>query len=136
LGDSESGIFSELNPDMDSEPGIFEYERANGPMDVDPPVVEIVSPTPGTVFQQSDDMTVTIEGTENDSVSGVTVNFDVDGSGAIHATGEFVVATPIGSDQYEATFLNPAGPDGLRDLDARLGGRLKTGHRWTSQKRP
>ena len=64
-------------------------------------------------------MTVTVEAMDNDSVSGVTITFDVDGSGAIDATGESVVATPIGSDQYEATFLNLAGPDGLRDLDAR-----------------
>ncbi|MGH9203240.1 MAG: hypothetical protein ACRD2A_18585 [Vicinamibacterales bacterium] len=50
----------------------------------------------------------------------VNVRFDVDGSGAIDATGETLLGTPTGNpNEFTVTFTSLAGPDDVRKIDAR-----------------
>jgi len=95
-----------------------QYVQANGPLDLEAPILDIVDPAVVTGVLQGSNLTVTVMATDNVALSPVIVEFDIDGSGAIDVTGETVIATPIGSDQFEATFLSLAGPDGLRDIVA------------------
>jgi hypothetical protein len=95
-----------------------DHLQANGPLDLEAPLIDIVSPPPFSSVLQSSDLTVTVAATDNIALSPVSLTFDVYGSGAIDAAGETLVAAPIGSDEFEATFMSVAGPDGPRDIVA------------------
>jgi hypothetical protein len=111
-----SVIGSENIPEQ--EMTLDEHIQANGPLDLDAPVIDIISPAAFTTILQGSNLTVTVTATDDVSPTSVIVRFDVDGSGAIDATGETQIATPIGSDQYEATFLSLAGPASSRGIAA------------------
>lgn len=92
--------------------------QANGPLDLEAPLIDIVSPPAFSSILQGSNLTVTATATDNVGLSPVDITFDVDGSRAIDAPGETMVAAAIGSDQFEATFINLSGPDGPRDIVA------------------
>jgi hypothetical protein len=100
------------------EISLDDHLQANGPLDLEAPLIDIVAPPALSSILQGADLTVTVSATDNVAIAPVTVTFDVDGSGAIDITGETLIAAPIGSDQFEATFLSLAGPDGLREIVA------------------
>lgn len=104
--------FEDIDPDQ------FDYEQANGPIDVETPLIDIIAPPSGSNIVQGADLTVTVRATDNVAIGPVMVSFDVDGSGAIDATGESVVATFSGADEFEAVFSNVMGPNGNRDIKA------------------
>jgi len=102
----------------DIDPGLSDYEQANGPIDLEGPAINIIDPPSGSNILQGNDLTVTVSATDNVALGPVMVSFDIDGSGAIDTTGETVIATSSGPDEFEAMFLNASGPDGNRDIVA------------------
>lgn len=107
----------------DTDPGYSDAVRANGgPLDVQPPILDITSPSYGASFLQGQNLPVVLTATDNVALAAGSVNvrFDVDGSGAIDATGETLVGTPTGNpNQFTVTFTSLAGPNGVRKIDAR-----------------
>lgn len=92
--------------------------QANGSLDLEAPVIDIVSPPAFSNVLQGSDLTITVTATDDVGSSPVSIAFDVDGSGVIDETGETLIAAPVGSNQFEATFISIAGPDGPRDIVA------------------
>ena len=107
-------------PDLD--PDQFDAEQANGPLDFQPPTLDITSPSYGSNFLQTQNLPVVFTAMDNVALApgSMLVMFDVDGSGAIDQTGESQFATPTGNpNEFTVTFASLAGPDGIRRIDAR-----------------
>ena len=109
-GSSESVNLEEHEITLD------DHQQANGSLDLEAPLIEIVSPPAFSSVLRGSNLTVAVTATDNVALSPVNLTFDVDGSGAIDTGGETLVAAPIGSDQFEGTFMSIAGPDGPRDI--------------------
>jgi hypothetical protein len=106
----------------DNDPGQRQAEQLNGPLDFQSPTLDITSPSYGASFLQGQNLPVVFTATDNVALApgSVNVRFDVDGSGAIDQTGETLVGSPTGNpNQFTVTFANLAGPNGVREIDAR-----------------
>lgn len=100
------------------EISLHDHTQANGEIDLEAPLIDVIAPPALSSVLQGNDLVVTVSATDNVGLSPVTVTFDVDGSGVIDVGGETLTAAPIGADQFEATFLSIAGPDSPRDIIA------------------
>lgn len=96
---------------------VQDYIAANGPIDTTPPTVAIAAPTANSLLGLGDTLTVSVNATDNVSVSSVRVTFDTNGDGTI-GSGEAVTAVGAGNGVYHAQFKNVSGPVGTRTITA------------------
>jgi hypothetical protein len=120
LGDTAPPIPSEAGTNDGAQvesQTVQDYIAANGPIDTTPPTVSVTAPAANSLLGLGDTLTVTVNATDNVSVSSVRVTFDTNGDGTI-GSGEAVTATSAGSGVYHAQFKSVSGPTGTRTITA------------------